>query len=62
VNLLDSIRRRVLIAVFGLTVATLLSFWNPLYSFRLFMLMAVSFSISSLLFSYEWATINEEGN
>jgi uncharacterized membrane protein len=62
VNLLDSIRRRVLIAVFGLTVATLLSFWNPLYSFRLFMLLAVSFSISSLLFSYEWATINEEGN
>ena len=61
VNLLDSIRRRVLIAVFGLTVATLLSFWNPLYSFRLFMLLAVSFSISSLLFSYEWATINEEG-
>ena len=62
VNLLDSIRRRVLIAVFGLTVATLLSFWNPLYSFRLFMLLAVSFSISSLLFSYEWATINEEGS
>ena len=61
-NLLHSIRRRVLIAVFGLSVATLLSFWNPIYSFRLFMLLAVSFSISSLLFSFEWATINEEDN
>ncbi len=61
-NLLRSIRRRVLIAVVGLSVATLLSIWNPLYSFRLFMLMAVVFSISSLLFSYEWAPSTEEGD
>lgn len=58
-NLLHGIRRRVLVAVFGFTVATLLAFWNPLYSFRLFMLMAFLFSISSLFFSFEWATLRE---
>ena len=61
-NLLHGIRRRVLIAVFGFTVATLLAFWNPLYSFRLFMVLAMFFSISSLFFSYEWAVSYDEKN
>ena len=61
-NLLNGIRRRVLIAVFGFTVATLLAFWNPLYSFRLFMVLAMFFSISSLFFSYEWAVSYDEKN
>ena len=61
-NLLNGIRRRVLIAVFGFTVATLLAFWNPLYSFRLFMVLAMFFSISSLFSSYEWAVMSDEKN
>ncbi len=59
-NLLRSIRRRVLNAVSGCTIAMTLSIWNPIYSFRLFMLMALFFSVSSLFSSYEWAVSTDE--
>ena len=61
-NLLRSIRRRVLIAVSGFTIAMTLSIWNPIYSFRLFMLMALFFSVSSLFSSYEWAVSTDEND
>ena len=61
-NLLRSIRRRVLNAVSGCTIAMTLSIWNPIYSFRLFMLMALFFSVSSLFSSYEWAVSTDEND
>ena len=59
-NLLRGIRLRVLIAVAGYGLATILSFWNPMISFRLFMLIAILFSIASLFSSFEWAPSAEE--
>lgn len=59
-NLLRGIRLRVLIAVSGYGLATILSFWNPLYSFRLFMLIPFIFSVASLFSSYEWLPATEE--
>jgi uncharacterized membrane protein len=59
-NLLQGIRRRMLIAAFGFTAATLLAFLNPLYSFRLFIVLGLFFSISSMFSSYEWAIATDE--
>jgi uncharacterized membrane protein len=61
-NLLQGIRRRMLIAAFGFTAATLLAFFNPLYSFRLFIVLGLFFSISSMFSSYEWAIATDEEN
>jgi uncharacterized membrane protein len=61
-NLLQGIRRRMLIAAFGFTAATLLAFLNPLYSFRLFIVLGLFFSISSMFSSYEWAIATDEEN
>jgi uncharacterized membrane protein len=61
-NLLHGIKRRVLIAVAGFTIATLMAFWNPHYSFHVFMVMALFFSVTSLFSSFEWAILPDEDN
>lgn len=59
-NLLIGIRMRVLTAVAGYGLATCLSIWNPLFSFKLFMLIAFVFSAVTLFSSFEWAPPTEE--
>lgn len=59
-NLLKAIRLRVMVAVTGYAIATMVSFWNPRYGFNLFMLLATFFSVTMLFSSYEWAPPAEE--
>ena len=59
-NLLKGIRLRVVTAVTGYMLATIPSFWDPMYSFRLFMLIAIIFSLATLFSSFEWAPSVEE--
>ena len=59
-NLLRGIRLRVWIAMGLYGLGALLSIWNPLYSFTLFMLIAVALSASTLISSYEWAPATQD--